>query len=373
MRTIAKKLTMAGALLAVVVGLAWAEDEVERRTSKIPLRGQITAESPDELSIQRKDNGKTETVPINELENVKYDSEVGKAAYQAYIAFEKGGDYQKAADAYAKAAQGTDAKGFAMATAKFGRARSLVRMAQRDPARADEAIAALEEFRKEHSGSRFHYTLHEMLGQLYLSQGKAQPARTAFAEIAKAPWADYKLKATVYEGRVLLLAGQIDQAIAKFNEVAKSDGDSSQEKLHRQEALVGKSDCLVKQKKYDEAEKSLREVIDAASGDESSVQAPAFNLLGDVQRETGKPKDAILSYLYVELLYSGERSEHAKALAYLAQLWDQVGRADRAEDARARLRDSYPNSTWAKQAGESSAKGETKPDAAPAEPEKKAE
>ena len=160
MRTLAQKLTLAGALLVLIVGLAWAEDEVERRTSKIPLRGQITDESPDALTIQRKDNGKSETVPINELETVKYDSEVGKAAHQAYIAFEKGGDYQKAADAYAKAAQGTDAKGFAMAAAKFGRVRSLVRMAQRDAGRVDEAIAALEEFRKEHANTRYHYTLH---------------------------------------------------------------------------------------------------------------------------------------------------------------------------------------------------------------------
>ena len=373
MKSLGSKLIVTVSALALIVGLAWAEDEVERRTSKIPLRGQITAENPNEITIQRKDTGKTETVPINELESVKYDGEVGKAVYQAYVSFEKGGEYQKAADAYAKAAQGTDARGLAKVAAKFGRVYSLVRLAQRDPARADEAIKALEEFRKENSNTRFHYPLHEMLGQLYLSQGKAQPARDAFAELAKAQWSEYKMKATVYEGRVLLAAGQYDQALAKFDELSKSQGDSSQEKLCRQEALVGKCECLVKQKKYEVAEKTLWEVIESTPGDESAVQAPASNLLGDVLRETGKPKEAILRYLYVDTLFSGERTEHAKALAYLAVLWDQVGRPDRAEESRARLRDSYPNSPWAKQLTETTTKAESKSEAPQAEQKKNGE
>ena len=370
MRTLTRKLIGAVSAVAVFVGLAWAEDVVEHRTSKIPLRGQITSETSNELTIQRKDPSEKKTVPVNELENVKYDGDVGTAVNQAYISFEKGGESQKAADAYAKAAGGADAKGLAVAAAKFGRARSLVRLAQRDPARADEAIKALEEFRKEQSNTRFHYALHEMLGQLYLSQGKAQPARDAFVELAKAPWSDYHMKAKVYDGRVLLAGGKYTKATAVFDELAKSEGDSSEEKLHRQEAVVGKCECLVKQKKYEDAEKTLLEVIESTPGDESAVHAPAFNLLGDVYRETGKPKEAIRRYLYVDALLSGERSEHAKALAYLAQLWDQIGRPDRAEESRARLRDSYPNSPWAKQLGETTTQAESKSDTPPPERKK---
>src|SRR3989442_13831243 len=144
MRTLTQKLIVAGSAFALTVGWAWAEDVVERRTSKIPLRGQIITEDPNEIAIQRKDTGKTEKVAINELESVKYAGEVGNAVYQAYISFEKGGEYQRAADAYAKAAGGADAKGLAVAAARFGCVRSLVRLAQRDPARADEAIKAWE-------------------------------------------------------------------------------------------------------------------------------------------------------------------------------------------------------------------------------------
>jgi tetratricopeptide (TPR) repeat protein len=350
MRPWLRKLLGTTLAFAVIVGLAWADDEVHRRSGGVPLRGTVIEETADEVTIQVKSTGKSEKVPVNELAKMKYDGKAGQAIFQAETSYEKGGEYQKLADAYAKAAQEEDPKGFAVRAAQFGRARSIVRLAQRDPNRTDDAIKELEEFRSKNPNSRFHYELHELLGQLHLRKGNSESASAAFAALAKAPWPDYKLKAEVYEGRVQLAAGHYDEAFLIFDVVSKSAGDSAEEKLRRQEAQLGKADCLVKQKKHAEAEKLLGEVIAATPGDESAVQATAHNLLGDVLRETGKTKEAIRSYLYVDLLYPGERDEHAKALCYLALLWDQT-RPDRAADFRAKLKDAYPNSPWLKLAG----------------------
>ncbi len=343
-----RKLIVLVTAFAVTISLALAEDEVHRRAASIPLRGSITSETANEVTIQRKDTGKSETVSVHDVAKVKYEGGKTAADFTQAESLERGGEHQKAIDAYAKIVQENSSKEFLARAANFGRVSSLVRIAQRDSTRVDEAIKAIEDFRKQNSNSRFHYTLHELLGQLQLSKGSGDAAKSAFAELSKAPWADYKLKATNYEGRILIAASQPDEAISKFDEVIKSAGDSSEEKLRRYEAMLGKSECLLKQKKYEDTEKLLRDVVESASSDENALQAAAFNFLGDIQRETGKPKEAILSYLYVDLLYSGERNEHAKSLCYITLLWDQLGRADRAEDARSRLKKDYPSSPWIK-------------------------
>lgn len=350
MLRLARQLTALALAFGITFGLVMAEDEVQRRTASVPVRGTISGENANEVTVIRKDNGKTETVPVREIAKVKYEGGKASADFIQAESLEKGLEYQKAIDAYSRIAQESAGKEFLVRAANFGKVSTLVRQAERDSGKVDEAISAIEDFRKQNPNSRFHYTLHEMLGQIELNRGNAQAAGAAFAELAKAPWPDLKLKAANYEARILVAAGQFDAAIARFDEVAKSAGDSSDEKSRRFEALLGKTECLVKQKKHQEAEKIVREVIDSASGDESGVQAAAFNFRGDVQRETGKPKDAIFSYLYVDFFYSNERVEHAKSLYYIAQLWDQLGRPDRAEDARSRLKKDYPNSPWVKTA-----------------------
>jgi tetratricopeptide (TPR) repeat protein len=333
---------------AVTITLAWAEDEVQRRQATIPLRGTITDESANEITIQRKDTGKSETVSVHDVAKVKYEGGKAAAEFTQAESLERGGEHQKAIDAYKKIADENTGKEFLVRAANFGRVSSLNRIAQRDARRVDEAIKAIEDFRKDNPDSRYHYALHEMLGHLQLGKANSAAAGAAFAELGKAPWPDFKLKAANYEGRILIVGNQLDAAVAKYDGVAQSAGDSAEEKIRRFEALLGKAECLVKQKKFEEAEKLLGSVIDGASSEESALHAAAFNFRGDVQRETGRPKEAILSYLYVDLICSGDRDEHAKSLCYIALLSDQLGRADRAEDYRSRLKKDYPNSPWVK-------------------------
>jgi tetratricopeptide (TPR) repeat protein len=325
-----------------------AEDEVYRRSVSIPVRGAITAENENEITIQRKDTGKVENVSVHEIAKVKYEG--GKAATdfaQAEI-LEKGGEYQKAINAYAKIAQDNPSKEFLVRAAGFGRVSTLARQALRDASKIDDAIQAIEEFRAQNARSRYHYALHETLGQLYLLKGDTSSASKAFAELSKAPWSDLKLKATIFNGRMLLAADQVDAALAKFDEVIGSASDSADDATRRSEAMLGKAECLAKQKKRAEAEVILRDLIKNVSQDESALRAPAHNLLGDVLRETNRPEEAICAYLYVEVYYSREREEHARALCYIALLFEQRGQNDRAEEMRSKLKRDYPSSPWVK-------------------------
>ena len=103
--------------------------------------------------------------------------------------------------------------------------------------------------------------------------------------------------------------------------------------------------CLVQ---ADEAIATLDAVISKASESESQTLAEAWLLKGDCFRSKNLPKDALMAYLHVDVLYASEPAAHAEALFRLAALWAPSGHQDRSDDAQARLTEKYPNSSWAK-------------------------
>lgn len=342
-------LSFLGAMLLLASISLWA-DEVDRHSSKTPLRGSITAETSKEITIKVTQAGKTEEVKVSigDVAEVKYDGAAGLAIRTA-ASMERAGQFEKAIEAYQKASAAANETGFVAQASQYGQTRTLAKIALQDSKRLDEAIKAIEEFRTKYADSRFHYPLHELLGQLHMEKGNDAAAGQAFRELATSPVTDFKLKASIWEGRLLLKAGKFAEAQAKFDEVAAAKASSPAEKLRQQEALLAKGDCLVKQKKLDEAEQMFRKVIAEASPEEAELQAATCNALGDVLREAGKPKEALLAYLEVDLLYSTQKAAHARAIYYIALLWDQVGRGDNATESREKLKRLYPDSTWVKQ------------------------
>src|SRR5262245_14151075 len=107
-----RKTAAFAASFVLTISLAVAEDEVQRRTAPIPLRGTVTAENAIEITIQRKDNGKTETVAVPDLVKVKYEGGKSAAEFSHAESLEKGGEYQKAIDAYSKIAEENSGKEF---------------------------------------------------------------------------------------------------------------------------------------------------------------------------------------------------------------------------------------------------------------------
>jgi TolA-binding protein len=113
--------------------------------------------------------------------------------------------------------------------------------------------------------------------------------------------------------------------------------------------MLGKALCQQKQGLIDEAIATVDEVISKASESESQTLARAWVLKGDCLRAKNLPKDALMAYLHVDVLYASEPAAHAEALYRLASLWGPAGQQARAEEALALLTTRYPNSSWAKQ------------------------
>lgn len=326
----------------------WSAETITRKREK-PLSGEVVGVSKTEVQVKVK-TPKEDTIAVsaNDIASIAWTGE--SADCNVARSDENGGRYQKAIDGYQKALQSSKSpSAFLKADLEFGIARASAKMALTDPARLDDAVKKLEDFRKSHGDHYRFYDAVNFLGQLYAAQKDFVKARVAFDTLGKAPWKDYQMMAKNAAGRLALAENKLDEAAAEYESVVTMQPDGAAEESLRQEAVLGKARVLIVQKKFDDALKLLDEVIAKAPAADARVNAEAFLRQGDCLREQGNDKDALLAYLHVDVLFSSEKALHAEALYRLASLWDKVGNKGRAEEARDRLKSDYENSDWAKQ------------------------
>jgi tetratricopeptide (TPR) repeat protein len=327
---------------------ARAADQINRRRDKA-LSGEITGMSKTEVTIKvTTPKADTIKIPANEIASIAWTGE--SADCNVARKDEEGGKYQKAIDGYQKALQSSKTPSANLKNdLDFGIARASGKLALADNSKIDEAIKKLEDFRAKQGDHYRYYDGINLLGQLYAAKKDFIKAGLAFDTLGKAPWKEYQMAAKIAGGRLALAENKLDEAAAAYEAVVAMPAEGAVEESQRQEAVLGKSRVMILQKKYDDALKLLKEVIDKAPADDYRVNAEAYLRQGDCLREQGNDSDAVLSYLAVDVLFASERELHAEALYRLATLWEKVGNKPRAEEARDRIRSEYENSEWARQ------------------------
>jgi len=138
------------------------------------------------------------------------------------------------------------------------------------------------------------------------------------------------------QGKHQEAVAELDRLIAKFPE----------DSVSRRSARLIKAESLAGLKRFDEAEKLVREVIQANPPENAAVQAPAYNTLGDCLREADRPKDALIAYLHTDLLYAKNQEEHPRALFQISRLFRRLKQDGRADEVWQRLKHDYPRSPW---------------------------
>ena len=206
---------------------------------------------------------------------------------------------------------------------------------------AADAEKELLDFLKNDKTSYHYFEICEVYGDLMVQLGRFDDAKKSYAVLAKAPWPEYSLKATVSLGMAEVYEGKAAEARKNFETVIASTDDSPQAERQKSIANIGLALCLVADKKYDEAVKSLERIAREAGSEDSSFQALVYNSLGSAYNQADKPRDAVLAYMHTDILFSAARSEHIKALTELSKLWKKIQRNDRADDVAKRLKDQY--------------------------------
>jgi tetratricopeptide (TPR) repeat protein len=321
-------------LWAGVGGLLRADDALQRLGSGTVHRGKVVGESATEVTFQER-SGTTIRVPVDEIESIEYDSPAGAALRQGEFA-ENAGRWPEALKLYEEVLKKATPDSFPYVAAQFAKARCLAKEALLHPEKAAEAARALEATLEAYPATRHYFPTLELLGRIYLVAKNHPKAAEVFEKLRQAPLGRYQTAATLYRAQLQLLEGNVEEASRLVESLL------SQPELHpwvRWRALLLKAQILAARKSFDEAEQTARKVVDEVPAEDAENNPAAFLVLGRIYEQGGKPMDAVLAYLYVELLYPSAKLHRVEALTALERLWKQLGRPDRAEAARAKLQE----------------------------------
>jgi len=185
-------------------------------------------------------------------------------------------------------------------------------------------------------------------GKLYRRKADVAKSEAAFTQLGTAPWPEVKLAAQNNLGQLKLSQDQVDAALQLFTKVAATKPENPAQTTQKLEGMLRQATSQIKQKQYQPAITVLEEVGKLADPKDNGIQALLFLRRGDAFRAQDKAKPALYAYLHVDTLFFQNPEYHAEALHHLAELWPEVGQAPRGQNAQARLKQSYPNSKWAK-------------------------
>jgi tetratricopeptide (TPR) repeat protein len=325
-----------------------AADQVTRRSDRSVLRGEFTAMTTASVKIKQV-NGNEVEVPVSDIFNVAFDMQPSTLT-QAQ-SNERSGALDAALEkltAVQKDYGGDDKR--LVEDIKFLIARTKVKSALANPAVVADAQKAISDFRTQHK-TNFRYLEASLLEAqlLSLDAANADAAEKLLKEVQASPVKGFQLQAGVQLGRLLLSKKDAAGALTAFDQVIQTSTGDAGATSAMFDGMLGKALCQQLQGQVDEAITTLNEIITKASESETQTLAEAWVLKGDCQRTKNLPKDALWAYLQVDVLYPSEPAAHAEALYRLADLWAPAGHQDRADDARQRLMEKYPNSSWAKQ------------------------
>jgi tetratricopeptide (TPR) repeat protein len=330
-----------------ITGPATAQGESDRvRLIRGSENGEVSAMTPLEVTIDKGLPGSS-SIAVNEIKSIAFDDEPSELSQARVNA--ANGAYENALESLEKIKRGSVDRDFIKQDIEFYKAWCAAKLALAGHGEIADAGRQLNIFVRSYPNN-FHYLeAREAMGDLLMAGGGFANAEKQYAELAKAPWPAYKMRAAVAVGRSLQAQQKHPEAIRQFDAALAMPDDGADTENQRLAATLGKAVSLAETSGVDEAVGIIEKVIHDADPQQKELHARAYNALGSCYEKAGKTKDALLSYLHVDVLYNTVPEAHAEALAHLAPLWQAIGQEERAREARQVLEQRYGSSRWAKQ------------------------
>lgn len=213
-----------------------------------------------------------------------------------------------------------------------------------DVAAGQREVAA---FLSAHPRSVHLYDMQVLLGDLLAAQGRTDEAAAAYATLDRGPPA-IAVRAATLRADLLLRRSAVEDALRLYESASRLaaaiEGPMGRRAGRRAE--LGRARCLTRQGKAGDAEAVVERLLAEADGDDHALGL-AFTVLGEAQRRLpGRERDALISFLTVDLVHPDGPEEHAEALFNLVELWQQTNFPERSREARRSLETTYPDSPW---------------------------
>ncbi len=316
-------------------------DRAAKKEAKVT--GSIQSENPSQITLKAGTAG-TRTIPANDVIDVVYEvSPTFRVEYRNAVSHENAAD--KAVKEEVRKQETQEAvkryeallKGGLPDNAKRHIDYKLARMkaVESTPASSGrDAIAALTEFQRNHPQAWQRYRAAHLLAALHVRDGSIDAALQTHEDFAGTPNLDAELAkdCQLKIARILVDARRLDAAETKLKGLIKDDKLDDEHTL-RARLLV--EECRAGRGKADDAIKNIEQMIEKTS--EAEWKALAFNTLGDCHRLANQPRDAMWSYLWVDVVYHANRQEHSRAVYHLIQLFREFKDDKREKQYREKL------------------------------------
>lgn len=333
-------------LMVMVVGClaartGWSADVV-RTVDGNKVEGQVSAMSPTEVTVTQ--GGSTKTVPVNQIELITFDGEPNlvRRARESV----RDGRYEDAGKALENVKTEDIQRAEILQDIEFYGALSDAKRALKGEIEIPEAGKRMLAFVSAYPKSYHYLEACETVGDLLVALGQFSRAREFYERVGKAPWPEYKLRAAVSMGQILLAEKKPAEAMKFFQHVLDSKSDDDQAAAQRSAATLGKARCLVETGKPDEAAQLADGVVAKADPDDTDLLARAYLVLGIAHRKAGRAQDAMYALLRVDTMYFSNHEAHAEALAHLVPVFTALKKEDRAKETRRVLEDQYGETRW---------------------------
>ncbi|MCS6852591.1 MAG: tetratricopeptide repeat protein [Gemmataceae bacterium] len=349
MKRIAWTVRLLVAIPLFAVGVARGQDEVRYfdRTKKaeVTVTGTIQEESPGRIVIKSATAGGGREIPAGDVIDVVYQVRPAltldyRRARTKEAALEKA-EEAKRVDALKEALKEyTDFAGKVADVKPLARhidykiTRLKLLLAAEDPNQADAALSALADFKKKHPGGWQIVHVSRLLASLQEEKGDYLEAAATFDELAKTPGISREIQqeCELRAAQALTRAKRFKEAETRLRNSLRSLSATDPQATRVQIFLA---QCQAGNGQLQEAVNDLTAIIDKVS--DPQLKAMAYNTLGDCYLLAGRSKDALWSYLWVDVIYHQDKTEHARAMAQLAKLFEERQDEARAKEYRERL------------------------------------
>lgn len=305
--------------------------------------GTITKVSPTEIEIDVR--GSTRRFAVNEVASVSFTddpAELGTARTRALA-----GQYEDALSLLSRIPADSLRREMVRVDWEFYRAYCQAKMSLAGGGDKGGAAKAMIDFLSAHPQSLHYFTASQLVGQLAFAMNRYPAANEYYQKLASAPWPEYQMRAHVLHARSLAAQNKHEEALSRYDAVIASPVDTVEANRKKTLAQVGRAESLAEMGKPDEGREIVEGILRDHDAQDAALFARAYNTLGICHLRADRPKEALLAFLHVDLLFPNEPDEHAQALYHLGQLWTTVGKSDRAVAARSLLKSRYAGTSWA--------------------------
>ena len=331
---------------ATVPALAANRVEYRDRTAKdgkpVSVTCEIISESIAGLKLKLP-TGATKDVPATDIVEVVYDTAgQAKLTYEEALRNEKR-SAEAGIESYAKLAKLIDPKSPLARHIQFRTAALMTQQAgevssERAKAVGAEAVKALRQFLADHSNAWQATAATRLLANVLLDGGDAAGAQAAYQKLLTTPDLSAEAKAEIDFQMIDLLLRAKDYAAVetRVRNATKNLPAGSPMKIRADVMLLG-CPALTDANKLADVAAKLQAVIDE-KGRDPAAKAAAYNTLGDCQLAAGRKREALWSYLYVDVVFYQDKDEHLKAMDRLARLFEELKEDNRALYYKDKLR-----------------------------------